>query len=620
MNGAATDGDLPGERRCAPPRRIVFAAIVVDEDVVASIEPAEAPADAPDAGGRVWTDPAGLASMPLRFAEHAGPWGVAATLATGAMPLRHGVLTPMAIDERTLAPRARRASDSDRPWIWDRLAAQGLGSVVVGWPGILDATGCEVPLATLGAIMAPRRLAMLAEGRAPADSREPWRGSTPSEILAQLVAPTAAAADLARAAIAAAAGRSGDRPEDAVARIVEAILASAHELEARSARDAEHPRLWALGIPLGREAPRGSARTAQDAPEDRRDRIARSEAMLSAALAHLADAAGEDGVLLAAAIGDRSGRLWHSGVATAPGAAAIDLAPTILQLAGLPVSADLPGESLLGRREETAKSWDIARWSVPDLDGPTAPRRPRAGTLARQALAARVDRTPPSTPDGSATIDAVLSRHFESEWALALAQPDWEAALAAAHALVELHGREIDLWRVAFAAFQGDAPAAGEAAAARLRGEHADSLSARLLPLLSSGAPPREFVESIDLAELRVPTQRSIVGRAAARLGLDEICRKALAPLVVHGFAIPADRIALASTLLRVGDGARAVAALGGIGLGAESPGRLRILRAQCLAAAGLRDRAIVLLDRHLLQAPFDGEARRLREHLAKDA
>ena len=621
MNHAVKDDDDAfGTRRAAPPRRIVFATILADEQVVASIAPADAEPDAQDAGACAWTDPVGLASMPLRFAEHAGPWGVAATLATGATPLRHGVLTAMAIDETSLAPRLRRASDADRPWIWDRFAAQGRTAVVVGWPGILDATGSEVPFATLAAIMAPRRLAMLADGQTPANAPESWRSADPQEILSQLVAPAAAAPDLARAALAAAATRSEDRPADAATRIVETILAAAHALEALAPHDAQRTRLWAIDVPLRNgfsQAPTDSAEALRD---DRSETVARAQTTLAATLARLAEAAGEDGVLLAAVIGERTGRLWHSGIATAPAAAAIDLGPTILQLAGLPVSADLPGESLLGKREDTAKSWDIARWSVPDPEGSTVTRRPPAGTIARQALAARRDRAQLSTPDGSTPIDAVLSRHFESEWALALAQPDWEAALSAAQALVELHGREIDLWRVAFAAFQGDRASALEAAASRLRAEHADSLATRLLPLLASASPPRELVESFDLAELRIPTQRSIIGRAAARLGLDEICRKALAPLVVHGFAIPADRIALASTLLRLGEGARAVAALGGIGLGAESPARLRILRARCLAAAGLRDRAIALLDRHLLQAPFDGEARRLREHLAKEA
>ncbi len=186
-------------------------------------------------------------------------------------------------------------------------------------------------------------------------------------------------------------------------------------------------------------------------------------------------------MLLAAVIGERTGRLWHSGIATAPAAAAIDLGPTILQLAGLPVSADLPGESLLGKREDTAKSWDIARWSVPDPEGSTVTRRPPAGTIARQALAARRDR--------AATLDA---RWLDSDRRGALAtlrervglgagEPDWEAALSAAQALVELHGREIDLWRVAFAAFQGDraagARSGGIPASSRTRRQPRDATS-----------------------------------------------------------------------------------------------------------------------------------------------
>lgn len=616
MNAAATDGSGSSRQApAAPTRRIVLAAILLDEEVVASLAPSEAEPDEPATS---WADPAGLSSMPLRFVEHAGAWGVAATLGTGATPLRHGVLTAFAIDETTLAPRARRASDSDRPWLWDRLASQGRDSVVVGWPGIADATGSEVPFATLAAIMAPRRLAMLAEGQVPADSPEPWRSAPPESLLEQLLAPAATASNVARAAIDAAAPRTGTRPEELSARLVEVILAAAGTLEQISTGATEHPRLWALGIPLRREASRDAAAAGEESPDARRERLERSRAILEATLSRLREAAGDDGILLAAAIGDRSGRLWHSSVATAPSAAAIDLAPTVLQLAGLPISADLPGESLLGKREDTETSWDIARWSAPDPEAATAPRRPRAGALAREALSTRGDGAQADPANGHGPIDALLSRHFEAEWAIALAQPDWEAALSAAHALVDLHGREIDLWRVAFAAFQGDRASALEAAASRLRAEHADSLATRLLPLLASASPSRELVESFELAELRIPTQRSIVGRCAARLGLDEIGRKALAPLVAQGVAIPADRIALANILIRLGEGARAVAALGGIGLGPESPGRLRILRARGLAAAGRRDQAIALLERHLLQSPFDGEARTLRDRIAR--
>ena len=45
---------------------------------------------------------------------------------------------------------------------------------------------------------------------------------------------------------------------------------------------------------------------------------------------------------------------------------------------------------------------------------------------------------------------------------------------------------------------------------------------------------------------------------------------------------------------------------------------RVRLLRARCLAAAGERDRAVELLDRHLAEQPLDGEARTLREQIAR--
>lgn len=597
-------------RGTMPPRRIVFAAILVDEDLAESF--------GHDGGLGESPEDDLLASMPLHFVEHADAWGVAATLAIGVSPLRHGVLTAAAIDEESLVPRLRRAGDADRPWIWDRLAADGRSSVVVGWPGITDAHGAKVALATLSAVMAPRRLAQLAEGRLPAEVPPAWRSPGAGPMLAHLVSPIDVAPAVARAAIEAGSGPRPGEPDAGPARMIDVILASAAALESQATHHRDATSLWAIGVPLRSETPKETEAPADSGDADRDRSLGRRRSGLAATLRRLAEAAGENGVLLAAAIGTRSGRLWHTTTSTAPMAAAIDLAPTILQLAGLPVSADLSGDSLLGKVEETEKSWDVARWSLPEADASPGSRRPATGVLARKALAARAERSAAGADVGPSPIDALLSRHFEAEWGISLAQPDWEAALAAAESLVELHGREIDLWRVAFSAHQGGQQAPGDSASARLRAEHPDGLATRLLPLLSSGSPPRDLIESIDLAELRVPTQRSIVGRAAARLELDEICRKALAPLVAHGLAIPADRIALANTLLKVGEGGRALAALGGIGIGAESAGRLRMLRARCLAAAGRRDRAMALLERYLVQAPFDGEARSLRDRLAK--
>ncbi len=614
MNRTATDGGTASTR--GAPRRIVLAMILLDEEVAESLAPKIQADRNPDADQGRWNDPASLASMPLLFMSQANWWGVAATIGTGASPARHGVLTWMAIDESTFAVRPRRASDADRPWVWDRLAAHGCGAVVVGWPGIADVNGSRVPIATTAAVLAARRLKSLAAGEVP-EGLDPQRVASPETLLAQLVSPTAAAADVARAVIAIGSGHAGTGHQAASARSLEMTLSAAEALEAHSGDDPSRPRLWALGFSLREQE---TAAADRESPQARAERVSRVQKSLAATLTRLTEATGGDGVLIAAAVGDRSGRLWHSTVASSEDAAAVDLVPTVLELAGVPIAADLEGDSLISPHKEVEKSWDISAWSSADSPGEAIERRPSAGTLARKALAARGECGLVESLKDARPLEQLLVRHFETEWAISLRPSDWGGALSAAEALVTLCGREIDLWRVVFAAHLGQQRPAGDRAAGRLRSEHPESLSTKLMPLLVEAVPTRELVESFDLAELRTPSHRSVLGRAAARLRLDAIARKALTPLIAHDIAIAPDRIALANVLLRLGEGSLAVAALGWIGAGAASPGRVRVLRARCLAAAGLRDRAISLLDRYLLQTPFDGEARRLREHLASGA
>lgn len=570
------------------PRRIVLALAFAKDEVLESIGSEAAP-ESPVA----WTDPKGLRSLPLRFVSAVGPWGTAAAIGTGVGPPMHGVLTMRALDEASLAPRPRRAGDADRPWIWERWVEAGRGAVVSGWPGIADAGGSRVPLATRGMIQRPARFLAWARGSAwSVEDAAPFEGdpATPPQVIDPLVA----ALDAARSA-----EPPGEDPSARARFATGLVLAIARALEDAVPAGAP-PRLAVVGGFVLEDDP-GSIR-----------------AMLEA----IRDDAGADGAVLVAVVGERSGRAWFGGFETRHSAvAAIDLVPTILELADLPVPADLAGRSLLDRPRATSRPWAIAARA--GEGGAGAPPRPAAGVLARRALPKAVAA---GEDPQAAGLRELLLHHFEAEWAVAFEQARWIDARAAADALVALGSRELDLWRAAFVAERTDDRAALAAAAARLRAEHPESTSTRLLALLEKSPSPREspssresrqLVESIDLESLRLPTQRSVLGRAAAQLGLAEVARLALAPLVVSGHAIPADRMALASVLIGLGEGRRAVAALGALGLDPDGQdGFMLRLRASALAAADRRPEAIALLDRRLERMPVDGEARLLRESI----
>lgn len=580
----------------ASPRRIVLAVVHAPDAALQAIASGEVEDLA--------ADPAWRVARPLRFVPRLGPASIAASIATGVPPSLHGVLTAWSIDEATLAPRSRRAGDADRPWIWTRWAGAGRRAIVAGLPGIADPRDAGVPVATHAATLRPLEYLARTLGGPP----------RPAEADA---APPVAPAESARAVAESIAAVLPRTPlgGDVVARSAlsaRIALAAAAGLESAAAGDASPagPTLWVVGASaLVETAERDAAPEAR--ADDPRASAALGVAAVRAAVAELARSVGEQGILLAAVHGESVGRLVTVGLSIdAAGVAAVDLVPTLLEAAGLDVPADLPGRVLVPRRREGPRSWAVAA-ARPDA-GSAA--RPAAGVLARRALAARQGAERSAEDDSAPTIEGVLARHFEAEWTIAFEQADWPAAASTAESLVELRGHEVDLWRLAFAAERsGDRPSLARAADL-LRSTRPDGTATRLLPLLDPSPPSRELLESLDLDAIRVATQRSVVGRAAARIGLEDLAVQALSSLVAAGVGLPADRIVLAGILLRRGDGAKALLALGGLGDGTAP--RIRLLRARCLAAADRRAEAVELLDRHLAEQPLDGEARTLRERI----
>jgi hypothetical protein len=616
-------GETPDATPEPPCRRIVLAAITIDDEAIEAFAPSgDASAALPD--------PDGLASMPMLFRSEAPWWSAVASIGTGTPPPSHGVLTALAFDVNGRGAHPRRESDSDRPWVWSRFDRAGRGAVVCGWPVLQDLREAGVPAATAAGVLSPRRL--LAAARA-AGSDEAAR-----DHLSMVVRPVMAAQSLPQAIRQAVGDTAADGPHSSTLRIVEATCAAARELERWSLRHSSRrpgPSLRCLGLqllstPSGTEDRSGDAESkspetienaADDAAPDAARRVHGDR--LAAVLDRLVREIGPDDVLLVAVVGHRRGRLFHRGLANVPGAgstaAAIDLVPTALDAAGLEVPADLPGRVIGRSSTEMERSWDLSGWNAEkagavesDAIVPVAERIERARKVLRDFAA-------PSQPleDSLVRLRTMLLRHLDIQWALAMTVADWTAALEVTEGLVEHRGDAIDLWRRAFGAERAGERDIVTKAIAALRRNHPDDLATAIAALLEPGPPSRELVESIDLADVAIPTQRSVVGRAAAQLGLVEIARRALGPLIVGDLAIPEDRLAIVRILLAAGDGPRALAALGHLGVGPQSPSRLRILRAKCLAAADRREQALALLDRLLIETPFDTEARTLRERIA---
>jgi hypothetical protein len=599
--GASSESVLsPTSRRS----RVVLALLLADDTAVAAL----------DADGGAPPEP--WRRLPISFSEGLPPWTIAATIGTGTLPLRHRVLAAAALDAVHLEPRPRRPSDANAPWLWQRLAAARRASVVVGWPGVHQLDGprlagrareaaTEAPpsdaprpllhAATLAAIRQPRRLLGLAP---PPDA--------PTETL---VAPPHCATLVGETSLAAL--RALPAPSSDPLRIVAATVAVAGALCTAPGDNAAA--LVALGLDLRSRAESDHEGAAAAPPSDAGGDDPIEPAC--AALARLADGAP---LLVVVQGGTRAHLLLHGVDAVAANPTPIDLAPTVLTLLGMPVPADLPGLSLCGRAT-AARTWDLGAWPAEaapaSASGDDDPFE-RALALLEGASTGGTGADDRSKPSPRTALQKLLTQHFETLWQSALRLADWPEAARASDGLRRLHGREIDLWRCAVVAERrGDAGALAAAARA-LRETFPKSRSTTLLPLLGPDAvdlaAQRALLETIEITSDLLPTQRSAIGRAAARAGLDDLARRALAPLVANGLAIPADRIALATLLQRVGEPQRAVAALGSIGLGAQSPPRLRLLRARCLHEAGFDDRAIALLEQHLATTPFDGEAKTL--------
>lgn len=588
-------------------RRIVLAAICVEDEAIDEVFGRDPDSDSTK------EQPTGLASMELRFRRRLPWWSSTSTIGTGATPRGHGVLTAMAIDHDGRGVHARRESDSDRPWIWQRFDHAGLDACVCGWPILQDLSDPGVPGATTAALMTPKRMLEAVE-----------RGD--DATLATMLRPAdrSLAKELVQSMHAARADLDGD-PDTRVAAMVCAASARLGLWTSEHNGHREGPLLCCLGMQLRSRSPiepddAGLAGNDRDShAEGREARQVLQGRRLASALNRLSRDLGPDDVLLAAAIGPVRARLSHRGIEVAkPFARLVDLVPTALLAAEIPVTADLPGAPLQQRTPTSPRNWDLSGWNSADRD---VGARIDAISVAERAQRAFRRIVGSSDDDESATmLRDVLIRHFELQSSLAIDFAEWPDAIVATERLLELRDTPIDLWRRAFAAERGgDAAVRGEAIN-RLRREHPDTLAASLTPLLEDGPPSKELIESIDLTAIASPCQLSVVGRAAERLGLDDVARPALAKLVYRGLALPADRIALSNVLLRCGRADLAILTMGDLGSTPSSRPGIRVHRAKCLAAAGRRQEAIEALDQLLLELPFEGAARTLREQLVRSS
>jgi len=73
-------------------------------------------------------------TLPVNTIFNPPHWPLLATIATGVLPSRHHVYTPLAYDQDSDSLAVRRSDAASIPWIWDRVTAAGRSAAVVNCP------------------------------------------------------------------------------------------------------------------------------------------------------------------------------------------------------------------------------------------------------------------------------------------------------------------------------------------------------------------------------------------------------------------------------------------------------------------------------------------------------
>ena len=296
----------------------------------------------------------------------------------------------------------------------------------------------------------------------------------------------------------------------------------------------------------------------------------------------------------------------------------VAVAPTVFDLLGEPIPADLADVSLFGAPEQQGSTVESRSWAAEDHGA----EAPDFDPLVDRAVSG----------EGGALLRAELQKHLLQElWAF-MHSMEPAGAVKVSRQLLALDRSSESLLRLVLALFMSGSTAEAIEQAERLRREHPESQAADIVLLvgrMGAGEQGRRAVlERHPFSTVRTPLARSLWARSSAQIGSQDDAIKAFTSLMRNGQMLNQDRLQFASLLLNrnaSGDASRAFALLRGLtGIALEPGGAPRVaiplMRARALRIMGKRQQAISSLERFLEHHPHEARVSELLEKLRSDA
>ena len=285
----------------------------------------------------------------------------------------------------------------------------------------------------------------------------------------------------------------------------------------------------------------------------------------------------------------------------------IDVAPSMLALMDIATSDHMRGINLLDPIGANSPTFDL-----PEVSSET---RSDSAILVEAVESGELDQLPEQR---RLKLVRFLRKRLEDEWLEARTQLDFRKGTAVASLLVRFEQTQANLWRLAFACHQSGDRAAASDATTRLLEAHPGSPPALLSAVLTSDSASSEellaIVTSIDPADLKLPSVRSVWGRSAIKAGMVDEGLEVLEDLIAKGNPLLLDRVVAANALRTKGDQEKALAVLGPVGRSATAPLQWRLLRARLLLQNGNVDEAKRTCESILESFPQEARATEILE------